>query len=326
MLPWIVGGLTAPLAVVLIGVLYQVIAACIAVRKYPAPGRRIQVNGRKLHIYCTGSGVPPVVMISGGGGSCLDWSWVQSQIAEFTTACTYDRASFGWSDPSPAPRSGKQMASELHTLLVNAGIQPPYVLVGHSIGGMAARLYCHQFQEEVAGLVLIDAGHEKAYSQFPAMYWKLLEAQSRILRLAHITTCVGLPRLLRRPMSAQKLPASIQPMANAIGFRAAAYRTAREEILSLKETIGQLRATNATLGDMPLVVLSARIASEHLPRSLSPEDMNRVWMETQVDLAKLSSNSRHVIAKNSSHYIHIDRPELVIEAVRHVVEQARAVQ
>lgn len=294
--------------------------------RHSPPGKLVDIGGRRLHIYCTGTGSPTVVMDAGGGGSSLDWSWVQPEVAKFTRVCTYDRAGFGWSDPGPLPRTSARIVQELHQLLLNAGIAPPFVLVGHSLGGMNVRLYASQFPHEVVGLVLVDAAHEKAYAQFPAQYQKLLAAQLRMLRLGWLTAHVGLPRLLKKPMSASKLPPNIQPMADALGFRPKAYRAALDEALSLAESVAQLHTATFTLRDMPLVVLTAQISREGLPGDFPVVEMNRIWMEAQTTLANLSSNSRHIIAQNSGHFIHIDRPELVIEAVRHVVEQARAVQ
>src|SRR5581483_7934196 len=132
------------------------------------PGQLVDVGGYRLHLYCTGSGSPTVVLDFGLDGSYLDWFYVQPQIAEFARVCSYDRAGYGWSDSSSRPRLPSVMSEELHTLLANAGEKPPYILVGHSFGAFDVRMYAHKFPDEVAGLVLVDGSHPDELLPF---YW-----------------------------------------------------------------------------------------------------------------------------------------------------------
>ena len=125
-------------------------------KAYPPPGQMVDVGGYRLHINCTGSGSPTVVIESGWGDSSASWGWVQPEVAKTTRICTYDRAGMGWSEASPEPRTAREFAKELHTLLAKANEPGPYVLVGHSMGGYTVRVYAHDYPEEVAGLVLID--------------------------------------------------------------------------------------------------------------------------------------------------------------------------
>src|SRR3989454_1075347 len=124
-------------------------------RRYPPPGRLVNVGGHRLHIYCTGGGTPTVVMDSGFPGTSLSWTFVQPEVAKFTRACSYDRAGLGWSDAGPMPRTSRQIVDELHTLLRNARVEGPYVLVGHSFGTFTVRLYASTYPDEVAGMVLV---------------------------------------------------------------------------------------------------------------------------------------------------------------------------
>ena len=127
---------------------------------FSPPGRLLDVGGFRLHLNCTGQSGPAVVLIAGGGDFSFDWGLVQPDVSRFTRVCSYDRAGLAWSDPGPTPRTMRQEAYELHTLLKAARVGAPYVLVGHSIGGLIARVYAEQHPGEVAGVVLIDPTHE----------------------------------------------------------------------------------------------------------------------------------------------------------------------
>src|SRR5215212_4988242 len=132
----------------LIGASYEAIAAAGDARRYPAPGQLVDVGGYRLHIQCVGAGSPTVVLDAGLSGSSLDWSLVQPELGRSTRVCAYDRAGMGWSDPGPQPRTPRQIADELHTLLTNAGIVEPYVLVGHSLAGKNVRLFALAHPDE----------------------------------------------------------------------------------------------------------------------------------------------------------------------------------
>ncbi len=141
---------------ILAGAVYESSAEAADARAYPPPGRMVDVGGYRLHINCTGEGSPTVVIEAGWGDSSASWGWVQPEVAKTTRVCTYDRAGMGWSEASPEPRTAREFAKELHTLLANANEPGPYVLVGHSLGGYTVRVYAHDYPEEVAGLVLVD--------------------------------------------------------------------------------------------------------------------------------------------------------------------------
>src|SRR5689334_18830943 len=141
----------------LVGASYESAAEAADVRAYPPPGQLVDVGGYRLHINCTGTGSPTVVIESGWGDMSASWGWVQPEVAKTTRICTYDRAGMGWSEASPQPRTAREYAKELHTLLAKANEPGPYVLVGHSMGGYTMIVYAHDYPAEVAGLVLIDA-------------------------------------------------------------------------------------------------------------------------------------------------------------------------
>ena len=313
---------------VIIGVTYQAIATAIDARKFQPPGQLVDVGGYRLHINCIGEGTPTVVMESGCGGSSLDWCFVQPAVAQFTRACTYDRAGYGWSDPGPTPRVGQRVVSELHALLTKAGIEGPYVLVGHSLGGLYIRLYASQYPDEAAGMVLVDTTHEDLISRLSSNERRLQAAFVWLVRLTRITAPLGIPRLFGRSAFLMEVPEQIKPMADAVGFRSKAYSAMFEEIAAMRlimAEVGSARARDPR-PDWPLVVLTqgfAHLNSLNLPSDSPDMRLPKVLMELQTDLTRLSSNSTHIIAKKSNHYIHLDQPDLVIDAIRRVVESVR---
>src|SRR6266852_221780 len=141
----------------LVGTMDESVAEAADVRAYPPPGQMIDVGGHSLHINCVGTGTPTVVIDAGWGDSSGAWSsWVQPEAARTTRVCTYDRAGMGYSEPGPLPRTAEIFALELHRLLRGAGEPGPYVLVGHSLGGLPVRVFAHEYAAEVAGVVLIE--------------------------------------------------------------------------------------------------------------------------------------------------------------------------
>lgn len=295
-------------AVLLTGAAYQFIATRLDAGNYPAPGQMVDVGGYRLHLNCTGEGAQTVVLEAGLGGGMLDWSLVQPELAKFTRVCSYDRAGIGWSEVGMQPRDSRQIVQELHTLLKNAGLQPPFVFVGHSLGGVNVQLYASQYPDEVAGLVLVDSSHENQFlrSELPApspTYALIMKALAP----------VGVGRIV---FNLQQSSANISPELKA--EQAAIYShtghmyAVADEIDRIAESLADLRAHPMRLGDKPLIVLTHGKA----------EDMGNaegVWQELQAELATRSTHSQHIIAKNSGHYIQFDEPDLVIEAVRQVV-------
>src|SRR5215216_1313636 len=156
------------LVLAIVGAIYQASATELAERAYPPPGEMVDVGGYSLHINCVGQGSPTVVLDAGLGDFSAQWVWVQREVSDTTRVCAYDRAGMGWSEMGPEPRDAKQITGELHTLLSKAGIEGPYVLVGHSLGGLSMQTYAHRYPDEVAGVVLVDSSIDTyQFSQRP---------------------------------------------------------------------------------------------------------------------------------------------------------------
>ncbi len=154
---WLGVSLAALLGLALVGYIYEPMAEAADAKAYPPPGQMVDVGGYRLHIHCTGTGSPTVVIDAGLGDWSTSWGgYVQPEVAKTTRVCTYDRAGMGWSEAGPLPRDAAQFVKELHTLLQNANILGPYIMVGHSLGGLPVRVFVHEYSSELSGVVLIE--------------------------------------------------------------------------------------------------------------------------------------------------------------------------
>jgi len=286
------------------------------------PGRLVDLGDHRMHLYCIGKGSPPVVLDSGLGDTWLVWRKTQPQIASFTYVCSYDRAGLGWSDPSPQPRNSRVMAQELHALLHKAGVPGPYVLAGHSLGGFNVRMYTSLYPEDVLGVVLVDSAHPDFNNRFSKKFQQFaIDSDNKLVKIGH-TIPFGIARLMGW---CGANPPEFQSMARAVGCQVNPFRETHEESAHFHEDGEQVRAT-ASLGDRPLVVVSRdpeQLWMTGLPTDVE-KDFNQTSEAMQEELPRLSSDSSRVIAKGSGHYIQIDRPDVVVEAIRKVVDQCRA--
>ncbi len=309
-----------------LGVIYQALAEARDRRKHPPLGRLVDVGTHRLHLYGTGRGSPTVILEAALNGCSIDWCLVQPQVAEFTRVCSYDRAGYGWSDSGPRPRTAQRMARELHTLLAKAEIEPPYVLVGHSYGGELVRVYADQYPDEVAGLVLVDSSHEdqieRAYQIMSRKEQILDGLHWQMFRLRPVLARLGILRITRRAHQGIDIyPSEMQPTAIALEEQSRAFDWTFGEASAIPECNAYLR-TAKPQRDILLAVISAG-----LPRN--PDDprqqvLREVWTELQSELAKLSPRGKHVIAAETGHIVQLGQPELVVSAIREMVEEVRA--
>jgi pimeloyl-ACP methyl ester carboxylesterase len=318
-LRWIGRGLAALVGLIavlaLAGASYEAIAAAGDARRYPAPGQLVDVGGYRLHIQCVGTGSRTVVLDAGLGGSSLDWNLVQPELGRTTRVCAYDRAGMGWSDPGPQPRTPRQIADELHTLLTNAGIAGPYVLVGHSLGGKNVRMFALQHPDQVAGMVLVDARSEYVDANTsPAeeqAFQQNIAAQASQFRLGR---SVGLVRLIGASLwGGPAMPRATRTEGVLLTTSQRAVDAQTAEGLERAADDVQLQAAPA-LGDRPLIVLASEQNMTATP----------YWAEAQRRQAALSTNGRLIVPAGSGHSIHWEQPTLVIDAVRQVIADVRS--
>lgn len=308
-----------------LGTIYQALADARDRRRYPPPGRVIDVDGHRLHIHCMGEGSPTVILEAALNGCSIDWCQVEPEVARFTRVCTYDRAGYGWSDPGTRPRTATRMAQELHTLLAQSKIEPPYVLVGHSYGGQLVRVYADQYPDDVVGMVLVDSSHENQLERaYQLMSWQarmLDNLNWQLYRLHPILARLGILRLTRQAYQWIEIyPPELQPIAVALEDQSTAFDWTFGEASAIPECNAYLRAAKP-LRDIPLTVISGGLAQD--PDDPQQQLLRRVWNELQGELARLSPRGKHIIAKESGHIVQLSEPDHVVSAIRQVVEEAR---
>jgi len=264
----------------------------------PAPGVLVDIGGHKLHIHCVGpsNASPTVVLEAGGGDYSNTWTAVQNLLSSRVRTCAYDRAGLGWSEPGPAPRTMRQEVFELHALLEAAKVRGPFVLVGHSIGGLLARLYTDQYGSEVVAVVLVDPTHE--------------------------SDMLGSVRYGGWVRLREKAAARAVPEPRREGKPSTQYNPDEDYLAEeLQQMYLARKVKPQPLGDRPLIVLAAG------KRSMPPGTSEELWAQLRVekdgqriDLSRLSNNSRFILDPASTHAIQTDNPQLVARAIEEVLE------
>ena len=276
-----------------------------------------------LHLHFQGQGEVTVILEAGQGDSSLDWAEVQSAVSTFTQVCAYDRPGLGWSSPATKVLTAQQIAENLHYALEGASIAGPYVLVGHSIGGVYARTFAQQYPEEVVGLVFVDSAHENQGYRLPPNTKKELTMIKWLSTVLRVLAPIGIPRALKLAdrMQGENFPEDIRPAAMARMYQTHFSKALYNEIKSVELNTAQ-REPPPDLGNRPLVILSRGESNPGLPEEQF-EQLKQSWGELQQELLELSTNSQHIVGDQSGHYIHHDQPELVIDAIRKVLEDSQ---
>ena len=325
-------------ALLALGVLYQRIGARLQNRRFAAPGRLIDVGGHRLHATCVGNGSPVVLLEAGIAASSLSWAVVQPAIAQFTRVCSYDRAGLAWSDAPSCPTTFDQIIDELSAVLANVAPRERYALVGHSFGSFVVSAYALRHPDRVAGIVLVDPPTEwlTMTSQRARMLWggrQLSRVGALLAHLGVVRACLALltggapaaPRqfvkmfgstaartLQRLVGEVQKLPPDIHPIVQALWCQPKCFHAMADHLLTLERHRESIAATIPPR-EVPIVVISSG-------------DQPAEQLAAHRSLADASVAGRHIVATRSAHWIQFDEPELIVAAVRQLVESERAAQ
>lgn len=312
--------------------LYEKFSSSKAKERYPHPGIMADAGGYKLHLVKKGSGSPTLLFESGTGAPASYWKKVVSKLPDDVTVVTYDRAGYGWSGKHVTKRTGNNIAAELHTALKNAKIEGPYILIGHSMGGMYARQFQKQFEDEVTGMMLLDARSEDFAKRTNPILLKAGKDPETFgsppVALMKAMKSSGLLRVFKQPLlgglydSERELNEAVNIHMTDKYFDALAAESNGE-----KSTEAALQGQKA--GSIPLTVISKGIRQDLTKLGLSEKDSNRfedIWDEEQKKLAELSPDSKWLKAKKSGHDIALDEPGLVADELIELIERVRVSQ
>ncbi|WP_008308587.1 alpha/beta fold hydrolase [Leptolyngbya sp. PCC 6406] len=306
--------------------LYQAIASWLEDRQSP-PGQLIDVGQCRLHLYIAGEGSPTIVLDHSLGG--LEGYFLIEELSKLARVCIYDRAGYGWSDHSPHPRSSHQIVKELDTLLVQAEIEPPYILVGNSFGSYNVRLYAYLFPEKVVGIVLTDGLHETGMLKMPMPLQALKLFFISGFLMSILGSILGIIRLLRVVGVFELLKPELRHFSqDSLNWvkrsfcRSKHWITMSREMMNLGKSARQVSIAKQ-LGTVPIVsIKSGSFFKPSLWTTVIPlNGVNRLREKMHVELCKLSTNCLQVEASESGHFVWIDQPDIIVDAVSTVLNK-----
>jgi pimeloyl-ACP methyl ester carboxylesterase len=271
----------------------------------------VDIGGRRLQLLCKGPKTGPTVIIEAAAITSSVYYWrAQDAVAKIARVCTYDRAGLGWSDPAPFPRSFEARVDDLHALITRGHIKGPYILVGHSMGGLLVRLYAKKYPKNIAGVVLIESSEE----QVNALPENVADSKVTAAQLGFAANA------LAAGIDVPQLRPPTGPSEQEIALRESVVRAGQDDMRAMGDIAGELQRAGGLgrLGRTPLVVVTRGKPD----RSWSPAQSQR-WEDAQTRLAALSSRSLRLTAQTSGHSVHYDQPEIFGEAVQRVIELAR---
>ena len=318
---------------VVLGAIYQKLGTRIDRKRFPPPGRLIDLGTHRLHLVDEGQGSQTVVFESGLMSTVLSWQGIRSELATTFRVVTYDRAGMGWSDPGPLPRTADQIVDELHSLLERAAIPPRYILVGHSFGGLTMPLFAARYPSEVAGMVLVDPVVPLEWNPPSPNDRKRIRIGSKVCRRAAVLSRCGLlrivgflirsgakqmgnrlVRLISRGAPADSastsspwfwsLPGNERTMASVFWTQEKFCVAMASQLESLPASAASV-AARGNFSDQPVVFMSAAVTPEHR-------------RQEHIATASRLSRGKHVTAARSGHWIMIDQPELVVRMIKEV--------
>jgi pimeloyl-ACP methyl ester carboxylesterase len=328
------GWLFCLLALPLLGIADEKSGTVINNVDYTKPQRLVSIeSGRRLNIYCTGRGSPTVIFDSGLGDGTRVWGLIQPAIAKHARACSYDRAGLGFSDPPTRLSTSANAVDDLHRLLHDAHVKPPYVLVGHSLGGMNMKLYAETHLSEVAGLVFVDPSHEdlgkgawaidpesqKTYAPYMQVLYSCLKAkpESFVVGSELVQNCGPFP------------DAHYSDAINAVELQRGKQHGRLQARISEQDNVwftsaDQVRTAYRSLGAIPIIVLTHEAFSRGQTETQEQRDeKNKLWIDLHDKIAAMSTRGKRLTVAKTGHYIQLDRPQVVVDSILEVLQSAR---
>ena len=285
-------------------------------------GRLVDIGGSELYIHCLGNGGPTVVIDAGAGQWSIQYQHLQQALSPSVRTCVYDRAGLGHSDVIPGPRTSSEMANELHRLLEAAGVEPPYVLAGHSLGGYTIRVYQQRYPEDVAALVLIDAAHPEQWQRLPAPVHELVKVTVPAIRGMSKAVASGALTLEHVPAWPKAFDPELRRDYETAMMESSTYLTQASEYEGTSASAAAV--PSGSLGDLPVVVITAGRSFEAFRETGLPvEESEVVWQELQRELASLSSNTEHLISSDGNHALPESDPKIIVEGIKRAVAKVR---
>lgn len=270
--------------------------------KVAAPGQIIQTKHSNVHAIVTGEGDITVILEAGLGSVSIDWCFVQPEISKVARVLSYDRGDYGWSRTKRKTLTSLDSVEELKEVLEKLNIQPPYILVGHSFGGLSMRLFASMYPDEVAGLLLEDAVHENQYvSSNQNIKFK------RLVTFGYVTSLMGLPRIIKQKIGRKFLTEEYDKHLKYIGYTLGAYRSMYREYRDSGVSAKQLLEAAPLRDDLPVIVISA-------------ENISDQWKQQQLLLSKLTPKTEHILT-NAGHSIHLENPKIVIDSIQKLINE-----
>lgn len=275
--------------------------------KVQPPGQSVKTKNSDVHVIVSGEGPVTVILEAGFSSISIDWCYIQPEIAKVARVVSYDRGSYGWSKTKRKTMTLLDSVEEIREVLRVLKIQPPYILVGHSFGGLSMRLFASMYPDDVVGLVLEDAAHENQYLLTPENS-KRIKSFTKLVTFGYITSLVGIPRLLKKRIGRKFLGKDFEQALKYTGYTLGAFKSAYREYLDSEKSAKQLLNALPLSKDLPVIVISAKNQPEG-------------WRKNQLLLRHLTEKTEHVEA-NTGHSVHLEAPEIVIDSIQKLINNS----